>query len=58
MAFHIIDSHFHMGQFPEQTHIDRSLESLLAFMDRHCRSMDWEKCPIAKMLYAKYEEEV
>ena len=35
MAFHIIDSHFHMGQFPEQTHIDRSLESLLDFMDRH-----------------------
>ena len=35
-----------------------SRKDRLAFMDRYCRSMDWEKCPIAKMLYAKYEEEV
>lgn len=40
MTVKIIDSHCHMGQFPEQTHIDRSLESLLHFMDRH----DIERC--------------
>ncbi len=25
------------------------------FMDRYCRSMSWEQCPVAKLLCAKYE---
>lgn len=25
------------------------------FMDKCCCSMDWEKCPLAKILYAKYD---
>ena len=30
-------------------------KKLTEHLDRYCCSMDWEQCPIAKMLYAKYE---
>jgi len=35
----------------------RMEKSFNRFRDAYCYSMDWEKCPIAKMLNDKYEAE-
>lgn len=32
-------------------------KSFLHFRENHCCSMQWEQCPIARMLDAKYEPE-
>ena len=32
-----------------------SLRQRKDFMEGHCCSMDWENCPLAKVLYAKYD---